>query len=919
MKEKSMRKERKGGWPGKKKLIAGAVGLFAVAMLVFSIPALQASAIFDESTAVRFRVYKSSHTIENSVLFIGTHLIHIQGLTDELYEKAVDSQSDSQQTSIYYKSELADGLWYDITDASGLSYITSEGTPIDESELDDLYVCYYTGADGITKDARTGEAVCIFDTTDPYDLMQLEELEAMRRIYENSYLEEESGSQVYISQQLRAFFSQDMHTETTDRYDRMLENLQKLYEAYGAAGMDENAQVIQSLMDGIDAARRADVFERLTVKDDTTSYTDVGEMFNVASGSYYTDDVAEDYDDEPFSMDSTLTDGVSTSLSECTTSYSSYAAKMLANGGSKINTYKYNQCIALTEKCEAGEVSATDEDVLEIVNNIKYAQNIEKGVVGDADGELNLINNEFMPDLEDDFSVQLHKGVSQEYQAAAKENKSDAAKTSILEADKTEVETARNALETMITAKKERLSSSDALDYVYECITWSYDEKSQIKKDDFAAAATESAEAHIEWLTQLAGSIVNGDASLMSELDKLKDLLSDYLTKQQEALDDNNLTLAAQYGTLAEDTSNKIAAEEARLNEVLKSDTATEAEKAAARVALGDTGLLSDLNKLKSQAKSAIGAGNDSSWKSAISMLGTLGGEDTLKELKDTLENSNLSEKDKKSWTDELDDAIETSKESSLHDQASAAVSNADTSNADEAGGTDETGTDGTGSNGTGSNGTGSNGTGSDGSGNDGDSSGSTSSTTNPATLSEQVLLNAINEVFGASFDELDAKGRVAVAAGLDMLYDSYSNVNAKTLAGQYISRCASQGSPYVYTKLSGHAETEYLSLATLGNRKATSYRYVYSDSRQEATLTYGATSYSFRVGASVVELADGTQKSIDTYKVEFQNVPYIDEATAKTYFACEAEYIAGTDYSACLTKSIKEKAEELYKTLTNQ
>ena len=185
--------------------------------------------------------------------------------------------------------------------------------------------------------------------------------------------------------------------------------------------------------------------------------------------------------------------------------------------------------------------------------------------------------------------------------------------------------------------------------------------------------------------------------------------------------------------------------------------------------------------------------------------------------------------------------------------------------------------------------------------------------------MSESALLNAIEQILGGSFDELDAEGKIAAAVALDRLYDNYSNVNAKKLAAQFITRCMSERNPYAYTQLSGHAETEYIPLSTIGTKPITSYRYVYSDSRQEATMTYGARSYQFRVGAKVVGLSDGTEQEIKNYKVEFQNTPYIDEATAMTYFNCEAEYITNTKYAACLTTKVKEKADTLYKALTGQ
>ena len=184
--------------------------------------------------------------------------------------------------------------------------------------------------------------------------------------------------------------------------------------------------------------------------------------------------------------------------------------------------------------------------------------------------------------------------------------------------------------------------------------------------------------------------------------------------------------------------------------------------------------------------------------------------------------------------------------------------------------------------------------------------------------MSETALLNAIEQILGGSFDELDAEGKIAASAALDRLFTDYSNPNAKKLAARFITKCMSQGNIYAYTQLSGHTETEYIALSMLG-KPVTSYRYVYNDSRQEATMTSGSRTLRFRVGAKVVVLTDGTEQEIKKYKVEFQNSPYIDENTAKTYFDCESEYIVDTRYAACLTKSIREKADALYKALTGQ
>ena len=970
-----MREERTKKYLNKKKLTAVVAALLAVVVLVTGIPAIRALAVFDESSAVRFRTYKSSHTIEDSVLFIGTHLIHLQALTDELYEKAVQSQSDSEQDEVYYKSELADGTWYNITDASGLSAITSEGTPVQESELDDLYVTHYTGADGLTRDAKSGAVVCIFDDPDPYDLMKMTELEPVRRIYQDKYngTSSDDRSFKYLRDSLNSFFAQSVRSQTTDEYDQMLENLQKCYQSFCTAKMDEDAQIIMTLMEGIDAARRVEVFQKLMENTDTTaasstqsssllgflmgsqnstSFTDLNELSNIVNGQYYSAKTTngESTEVDPFNMDSALVESVMNSISQCNESYTSYSAKMLSPGGSTIRAYIYEQSRQLSDQCKNSSDLSADRTVIALVNRIKYAQNIENGVVGDAEGELKLIDDEFLPSAQSSFSSQISKGVSQEYQAAAQKNKSDAVKKGILDNDQTDVEVARSELESMITAKKERMSSSDALNYVYERITWAQEQENNIKDDDFANTAKEVVTAHIEWLRTLAQSIVDADASLMSELDRLKGLLSDYQQKQQDALDEDDLNLAAQYAELIKDTSDKIAAEEARLNEIINSDTATEAEKAAAQVALGQSGLLNDIEKLKQQAMSALNSGITDGLENTLDMLGTLGAENALLQIKDALVDSSLSAADQEKWGKKIDEAVEASRESSLYEQANASPSDGGsgtgseagdgtgsgsgtgtgegsggTGNGDGSGSSNETGAgDGAGSgtgNGTGSGSSTETGDGSEnGSGADsGNGSGSGTSANHPATMSERTLKNAIEQTLGSSFDQLDQTAQSAAIAAMDQLYDQYKNVNAGNLAKQYVTTAVSERNPFIYAKLEGHTETEYVSLQVLGNRAVTPYRYVYSDFREEATMTYGATSYRFRVGSNVVTLSDLTTQSIKPYKVEFQTVPYIDENTAKTYFDCEAEYIADTNYSVCINKKMKEQADKLYSALTGQ
>ncbi|MBQ4241809.1 MAG: hypothetical protein II732_03220, partial [Lachnospiraceae bacterium] len=243
----------------------------------------RALALFNPDDAMRYSEFSSTHTIDNSTLFIGTYLINIGAMTDDLYDKAMNSASESNQTSIYYKSELADGAWFDVTDAETLTDIMNGAESVPESELADLYVQYYVGADGTVKNVKD-EDINPFDIPDPYKLSQLKELEPLWLQYTSSseandidqagYLKNKNSdntgnkrTDVYNYQLLSTFFAMDLRDEETDGYDADLARLYEAYKSYKAAGQDEEADIIYNLMAKVDASRRAVVMDKLAVMD----------------------------------------------------------------------------------------------------------------------------------------------------------------------------------------------------------------------------------------------------------------------------------------------------------------------------------------------------------------------------------------------------------------------------------------------------------------------------------------------------------------------------------------------------------------------------------------------------------------------------------------------------------------------------
>ena len=136
--------------------IAGLAATLAVIMLLICQKDLISNALFDSSRAVRI----NPEEIENSTLIIGTHLIYLHAMNDQLYEIAKQSASDSGQDRVYYKSEMAGGLWYDITDAESLKDITTDGVIVSNDDIRSLYFTHHTKSDRITYDLQTNSSVC---------------------------------------------------------------------------------------------------------------------------------------------------------------------------------------------------------------------------------------------------------------------------------------------------------------------------------------------------------------------------------------------------------------------------------------------------------------------------------------------------------------------------------------------------------------------------------------------------------------------------------------------------------------------------------------------------------------------------------------------------------------------------------------
>lgn len=876
--------------------------------------------VFDEALAVRYQDYAASHTIEDATLYIGTYLIHVQGLTDELYEKALESASDSNQMNVYYKSELASGSWIDITDAGGLSDIAGQGPAVEESELADLWVTCYTGSDGITRDARDDHTINIFNEPSPYDLYHLEELEPIKIQYSNVFSSDSTGVDRYYYKKLRDFFSLNLQNEITQECDLQLLSLQGCYESLRSSGKEELSEIVSRLMSKIDSRRRAEIFNRLSQMDGN----ELSILQDICSGSQFEEDEDDedydDYDNKQFVENAGVIDAIGLSIQNCQESYIEHTGNMLEEGDTVLKNAEYARSTAIVERAAGGFGSEMEALLLEL----KHLYHLEDNIVADADAELRLLDEELISQADLKYGQKLTEGVSEAYQTAAANGSSEAVKNQALEDQKAKTDAARLELQYLLQAKIKRQPAQAAAEFCYQRIEHASALSGQIAQDAYHSKAAESIDAHILWLKELAGSIEE-DADLTSELQNLGEKKTQLLEEQTAALDRNDLSTVRKYETLLAQVDKEIETAERGLNAVLSSTSSSAADKARAANQAGRNSVLNLINETKDAALLEIAegnTGNQDSIMNKLDALASLGAESAIQEIREKM---SASGNDFKEALAKADQALEESRESSLYGQyegAADAAGNAGTAgdtaehegttgsadaagsgNENHAGESNENAPDGSNENHTGEaaddggGGTGE-GTGTadafgGGTGADADGTGRSGM----ASAGESDLLALIEEVMGAPFDDLNDNQKAAVVAALDQIGES-GNQTAADMAKSCLNQCVREGNRYVYLKLKGN-EREYLPLQLIASCEG--YRYVYSDSKMEVTLSKKLLVYRFKVYRDEVQLLDHTAEKLES-SVKIQgDSPYLLETDAEHYFTCEAEYIDNTEYGVCL------------------
>lgn len=488
------------------------------------------SAVFNEEEAVHIR----EGEIENSTLIIGTHLIHISALSDSLYDIASETAEISGQYNMYYKSELGEGRWYEISDASGLSDIMEEGTAVDGSVIEELFLRYHTKSDGITYDLKTGDSVCIFDIINPYSIYTLPELEAISMHYD--VLREKTGKTETDERNMElieAVAEEDLKTMLNQEdTDQDIESLQSYYE-YSSSSGSETSQTVLSLMEELDSQRRKEVYTYLY-------YESLPKLL---------EDVQRQDGAEGFYVDYELVGAVGTAMDEVEKKLTEYEAKSWENDSTAAGREKLRLKEEAIAMAKEGSISQLDS----LMENIEDLINIEQGITKNPKREAQMIKDILVPEA---LNVAANTGADDE------ERQSALWETEFL---------AKTALSAMGSE-----TASDFLQSIADKIT-------QIENDanvsDELLSSVESLKSQV---LEMKGNL-QGETSLMSELFAKKEELK---LERMASLDKNNLTRAKEFEEELNDLEEEIEKEENRLSDILTSDTSSNEEKEAAKSAL---------------------------------------------------------------------------------------------------------------------------------------------------------------------------------------------------------------------------------------------------------------------------------------------------------------------------------------------
>ncbi len=930
-----------------KKRIGLTTVLTAVIALLIIGGSVLTFAMIDDTNSVHIR----AKDIEDSTLIVGTHLIYLGAMNDQIYDIAMESASEANQYKRYYKSELAGGVWYDVTDAGTLADITTDGRIVENKEIEDLYMTHHTKSDGITYDLRTGKSVCIFDIDDPYDLEGLSELEPIKMQYDVlAQTEDPTDTNLRDMKLIEELYGKDRKNEVTEECERSLYELQIYYEILVQNDADSAmSDMVMSVMEKIDAKRRAEILLPLQESELENLNRAAGRAYTYLAGevigeteSAEEEEVKDSEEEtekeekgrdkiEDFSLNTELMSAIGEAIGNVQESYIEHSSNMLEEGTTVLSQVEYELSMELAKRAAAENFSGCDEVTMKLI----YLDRINNAVIREEDAERAFIEAELLPRAESAYRASLSAGVGEAYKSLSS-MAAAASKANALKQQKNETEIVRNELQFIIQAYIDRMASETAMEHITERIEKCDNYRNGIKNDEYASYAQSSVDAHLEWLKQTLNNLQ--DSLGNRTMDRLMEQKNELQTERMTALDKNQLSKAKKLEAQIAAIDQEMEDLENQLNAILQSENTSSSEKARAAAQLGEKNASAALQNMKNNALADIRDGNLDGVENIIDGVGALassqpeGALGALKDIYKELSNQELAGGNNaavKELLKKVEDVTAEQMSNFIGDLSKSDMEQLIRSFVEEHGGNEDdgdlfgengfngtgtgangagtngagangaggTGTNGTGANGAGANGTGTNGAGANGTGTNGagaNGAGANGTGTGAGSSSLTNLMNSLSDEMTAS-----------ILTGLNMYADQTGSSTAKKLVSDYSRIAFGDGDLNIFEKLSAEQGAKFVPTDKIG--KICRYRYIFNDSQKAVTLQQGSKYFKFTAFSSVVNRG-GTMEDMSR-AAGFQGTVYIPADAAKGYFELDVEYLTNTSYGVLLTAEEKEMA----------
>jgi len=831
--------------------------LFAVVLVIASliVGGMTVYAVLDNQKSGSARSVKMTDAqIEQSTLIIGSHLIHLNGLTDELYETALASASEFNQYQMYYKSELAGGAWFEISEAGSIADITTAGRPIEKSVIEALEFTHQTGADGVTVDLRTGKTVSIFDIPDPYDLSTMEELEPLRiqlQILQDK-TDKNTSDNTYI-RMINRFFDKDIQSDETRECDASLKALENYKNGLSSREKPSMwTEKTETVMTGVDAQRRVVSLTKLS------EYLDA--LQSEASGYR---ELAEDeeYVYQELVINSEIVSAVGDCIENVQASIISYEAKRLADNGNTVSAqaeYRYSQ--ELISSAKSGDTPGCDR----VLEKFCDLQNILDGVIANQSTELDTLMTDLEQAAYQKYMTDLRNGTSEDYKTAQAQGSSQAILNQYLTETKTEADADRLEYQTMLDARFKRMENGKAQEYALQLIEGISVMEQAIPADAASSYLKETVDEHLLWLQTSYAALVEA-GNTRSEIDNLQAEKDELSKKRQDALDNNDLKEAKRLTAEMEAKQRDIDQLAASLNNILNSPNSSETDKAKAKAAMGTSNTSALLAEMANQLASNIRSNdsdsallqNQMAALAAAAELDPEAGLAALEQVGDAL--ANATELD-----GEVAAALGESLSDAKQDTQAAADALADATSGNE---------------------------------------------------SEDALTKLLDDILasllGTGFNEATSEQQAAAILAMEWYGNEKSSEAAWNVAASLAKHAKDDENPLIYEKYI--LRDAYMSLQALG--KALSYRYVFDDEHNAVTLQKGKEYYLFTAGVVQYSASGDTQKDLKAAP-ESMNTLYITGQDSEKIFNAKAEYIQKAQYGVVGTPSVEALAKQIYDSL---